>query len=51
MGLLFDDNVDAINFWALIDDSAIATIEFYTPAPGSLGLLALGGLAAARRRR
>jgi hypothetical protein len=32
MGLLFDDNVDAINFWALIDDSAIATIEFYTSA-------------------
>lgn len=41
----FDDNFEAADaVWS-------GTITFNTPAPGAMGLLGLGGLLAARRRR
>ncbi|MFG0327688.1 MAG: PEP-CTERM sorting domain-containing protein [Phycisphaerales bacterium JB037] len=51
LGLQFGDNIDALHFDTLINGSVEDTILMKVPAPGSLALLGLGGLAAGRRRR
>jgi len=51
LGLLFSDNIDAIHFDTLINNSVRDTIEAKTPAPGTGAILALAGLAMGRRRR
>ncbi len=51
IGLLFTDDIDAFGLIPLIGGSAVTTIIAYTPAPGTVALLAMAGVLAARRRR
>ncbi len=51
VGLLFSDDIDAFGLIGLIDNSVFNTIVAYTPAPGTVAVLLLGGAGAMRRRR